>query len=156
MVSFLVAFALYWFMFFVASFFVIELAQRQFYDEVTPSAGLKVTAGSFIMAALAMWARPSYETMYTAELHWTALQAIVWFLIFVFIYQFHPLHALIVSLATLLLIPGAATIAAESLTRARPVDRRTQYREDPKPMRKSALPDLSRPAPKAAPAPVKK
>jgi hypothetical protein len=156
MVSTLVTFFVYWFVFFVASYAVIELFQRQFYDEITSAAGLKVTAGSFLMALIAMWAKPTYDTMFTAELHWTALQAIAWFLIFTFIYQFHPIHALAVSLSTLLLIPGVASMAAESLTRARPVDRRTQYRGDPKPMRKSAQPNLSRPAEKAEPAPAVK
>jgi hypothetical protein len=156
MVPTLVTFIVYCFVFFVTSYAVIELFQRQFYDEITPAAGLKVAAGSFLMALMAMWAKPTYDTMFTANLHWTAAQGIAWFLIFTFIYQFHPIHALAVGIATLLLIPGVATMAAESLTRARPVDRRTQYRGDPKPMRKSASPSLSTPAAKTAPIPAAK
>ena len=38
-------FLLYWLVMFVACFVVVEVAQDQLYDQVTPRAGLKVASG---------------------------------------------------------------------------------------------------------------
>ena len=36
----------------------------------------------------------SFESMFTTNIVWTVLQGIVWFGVFILIYQFHPWHAL--------------------------------------------------------------
>ena len=41
-------FLIYWLVMFVVSYIAVEVGQDQFYDEVTPHAGLKVTVGSFL------------------------------------------------------------------------------------------------------------
>ena len=87
-------FLIYWLVFFVACYAACEVGQDFFYDEVTPNVGLRSVAGSLILAALATWLRPSFDTMFTANIAWTVLQAIVWFGVFIFIFEFHPWHAL--------------------------------------------------------------
>src|SRR6185312_10011967 len=79
---------IYWLVLFVACFVVVEFGHDQLYDEVTPHAGLKVAGGSLILAILLTtlkWAeRPaSFESMFTTNIHWTLLQAIVWAGIFI-------------------------------------------------------------------------
>ena len=75
---------IYWLVLFVLCYIVVEVAQDQFYDAVTPKSGLKVAAGTLIFAGLATWLRPSLATMFTEDLAWTVLQAIVWFVVFIF------------------------------------------------------------------------
>jgi hypothetical protein len=130
---------IYWLVFFVACYSVVELAQDQLYDEVTPKVGLKVAGGSLILAALATWLRPSFDTLFTTDVMWTVLQAIVWFAVFTLIFQFHPPHALALSLVTMVLISGLATLGVDSLTKpSRPIA--AEQRRSNEPVRKSLTP----------------
>ncbi|SIO59789.1 hypothetical protein SAMN05444166_6170 [Singulisphaera sp. GP187] len=106
---------IYWFAMFISCYMIVEFGQDFFYDEVTPRAGLKVGLGSFLLAALLTWLRPSFDTMFTSDLPWTVLQAIVWFAVFTLIFQFHPTHAAGIGIVALLLIPGVATMGVESI-----------------------------------------
>lgn len=116
------AFALYWIILFVVCFAVVEYGQNYFYDEATPSAGLKVAAGSAILAALLTWTRTEFHTMFTADLLRTILLAIVAFGVFTLIFQFQPWHALPIGLVSVLLISGTATMAVQSFSdRNRPL-----------------------------------
>ncbi len=113
-------FVIYWLVMFVACFVVVEIGQDQLYDQVTPHAGLKVLAGSLVIAALLTALRvygfpASFESMFTTNIGWTLLQGIVWFLVFTLILQFHPWHALGLGIATMLMISGLATMGVESL-----------------------------------------
>lgn len=112
-------FLIYWLAFFVACFTVCEVFQDWFYDEVTPWAGGKVAAGSLILAALATWARPSFDTIVTGDFGKTVLQAIVWVGVFILIYEFHPWHALAIGLITMVLTSCLATLGVDSLTKPR-------------------------------------
>ncbi len=111
---------IYWLVYYVACYSACEVGQDQFYDEVTPHVGLKVALASFILAALATWLQPSYFSMFTNNFAWTVLQAIVWFGVFVLILQFHPWHALAISLVCMVLVSGLATMGVESLTKTGP------------------------------------
>jgi hypothetical protein len=51
-------FLIYWLVMFVVSYIAVEVGQDLFYDEVTPHAGLKVTAGSFLLAAMLTYFHP--------------------------------------------------------------------------------------------------
>ncbi|WP_422925333.1 hypothetical protein [Singulisphaera sp. PoT] len=126
---------IYWLVLFVACFTVVEVAQDQFYDEVTPRAGLKVASGSLILAAFATWLHPTYDTMYTADIAKTALQAIVWFGVFTLILQFHPTHAASLGILTLLIVPGLASMGVESITAPRLAAPATRYVTPTKPVR---------------------
>jgi hypothetical protein len=111
---------IYWLVLFVAIFVVVEIAQDQLYDEVTPYAGLKIAGGSLVISALLTWLRASgapasFDSMFTTNIVWTVLQGIVWFGVFTLILQFHPWHALGLGLATMLLVTGLATMGVESL-----------------------------------------
>jgi hypothetical protein len=111
---------IYWLVFFVACFVVVEVGHDQLYDEVTPHAGLKVAGGSLLIAILLTTLRAkglpaSYETMFTTNIIWTLLQAIVWAGVFILIFQFHPWHGLGLGLATMMLVTGLATMGVESL-----------------------------------------
>jgi hypothetical protein len=113
-------FLIYWLVMFVACFVVVELGQDQLYDEVTPRAGLKVGAGSLLIALLLTWLKyrntpASYESMFTTNIAWTVLQGIVWFGVFTLILRFHPWHALGLGLCTMLLASGLATMGVDSI-----------------------------------------
>ncbi len=118
--TFILPLLIYWLVLFVACFVVVEIGQDQLYDEVTPHAGLKIAGGTLILALLLTILRArgltaSFETMFTSNIAWTILQGIVWFGVFVLIFQFHPWHGLGLGLATMALITGLATMGVESL-----------------------------------------
>lgn len=140
-------FLIYWLALFIACYTVVEFGQDQLYDEVTPYAGLKVGAGSMILAALMTWLRPSFETMFTTAIAWTALQGIVWFIVFTLIFQFHPPHALGIGLLTMALVSGVATMGVESLTKPSPALTPVRELTISKPVRRSLGP--AAPPPKA-------
>ncbi|MCA1685114.1 MAG: hypothetical protein LC745_03850 [Planctomycetia bacterium] len=121
----------------MACYTACEVGQDQFYDEVTPHVGPKVAVGSLILAALATWIRPSFDTIFTANIAWTVLQAIVWCLVFIFIFEFHPWHALAISLVIMVLVSGLATMGVESLTRPTPTLAPVRSRPGNQPVRKS-------------------
>jgi hypothetical protein len=113
-------FLLYTFICFVISFVLVEYGQRYLYDEVTPYVGLKVFGGAVLMGALLTWTKSSFDTMFTADLPYTALMAIVWAGIFILAFRFQPVHGAMFALAVVLLLPGLATIAVESVMRPSP------------------------------------
>jgi len=113
-------FLIYWLVLFVACFVVVEIGQDQLYDEVTPRAGLKVAAGSLLIAVLlttlkAKGFAPAFDSMFTTNIAWTLLQGVVWFIVFTLIFQFHPWHALGLGIVTMLLVSGLATMGVESI-----------------------------------------
>jgi hypothetical protein len=148
------AFLIYWLVMFVASYIAVEVGQDQLYDEVTPMAGLKVAGGSFLLALLLTWIRPSFDTMFTTGIAWTLLQGIVWFGVFTFIYQFHPQHAVSIAIPLMLVSTGFATMGVESLTKPTPVLRPAQTLTKSKAIRRPIGPSAP-PAP-APPAPTAK
>ena len=113
--------SIYWLLFFVVHFIMVEYGQAYLYDEATPHFGLKVLMGSFLLAAMAAYFRPNFATMFTNDLHWTALQALAWVGVFIILYQFHPWHALALALAGLVAMPGLATMTVDSLSQPRRV-----------------------------------
>jgi len=139
------AFVVYWLVVFVGCYAVIEIAQDQLYDEVTPRVGLKVTAGSFLLAAmLTLFYRAnlpaSFESMFTTNIMWTVFQGIVWFGVFMFIYQFHPWHALGLGIMTMLLISGLATMGVDSMLKPTPATISRPAAALNKPVRESLAP----------------
>jgi hypothetical protein len=111
---------IYWLVVFVGCFVVVEIAQDQLYDEITPRAGLKLAGGSFLLAALLTALRragfpATFESMFTTNIAWTLLQGVAWFGVFTLIYRFHPWHALGLGVATMLVLSGLATMGVESL-----------------------------------------
>lgn len=140
-------FLIYWAVFWVACLGVMELFQDWFYDEVTPHSLWKAMGGSCLLAAAATYFRPSFETLFTSNLAWTLLQAIIWFGVFTLILQFHPMHALGVGLVTMVLISGLATLGVDSLTKPKVV-RAPTARQTNEPLRKSLGPATATPAAK--------
>lgn len=129
---------IYWLAMFVSSYIMVEVAQDQLYDEVTPWVGLKVLGGSLIMAIFLTWLHPSFETMFTTNIAWTVLLGIVWFGIFTLIFRFHPAHAAGIGLLSMLIIPAAATLGVDSVLKKEPVAARTSGSQIPtKPVRAS-------------------
>ena len=119
----LLAFAVYFFVLFVACFVVVNQGQDALYDEPTPGMGWKVTFGTLILAVMLTWTHSSFATMFTDDFGKTALQGILWFLVFLFVFRFHPWHALGIGLATMLIVTGLATMAVESMLNRRPSNR---------------------------------
>ena len=111
---------IYWLVLFVACYTITEVAQDQLYDEVTPRVGLKVGGGTLILAALATKFHPAFNSMFTTNIAWTVLQGIVWFGVFTLIFQFHPWHAAAISILTMLILPGVATLGVDSLLKPTP------------------------------------
>ena len=154
MMSIIWPFLIYWLVIFVACFVVVEVAQDQLYDEVTPHAGLKVTLGSLLIAmlltALRYYGFPaSFESMFTSNIAWTLLQGVVWFGVFTLILQFHPWHALGLGIATMLMVSGLATMGVESIL-SRPAATSAAARPfaPTKPVRQSLAPTAGTAQPK--------
>ena len=76
------------------------------------------------------------------------LQALVWFAVFVLAFQFHPVHALGLSLVTMILVSGVATLGVDSLTKSTPTLAPVRAKGN-EPIRRSG----STPAPVEAPKP---
>jgi hypothetical protein len=135
-VSLILSFLLYTFICFVVSYILVEYGQRYLYDEVTPYVGLKVLGGAAVMGAVLTWTRSSFDTMFTADVPYTALMALLWAGVFILAYRFQPLHGALFALAAVLLLPGLATIAVEG-TMKPSVNPATVSRGREKPIRRS-------------------
>jgi hypothetical protein len=131
---------IYWLVMFVLSYIAVEIGQDQLYDEVTPMAGAKVAGGSFLLAAMLTYFHPTFDSMFTTSLAWTVLQGLVWIGVFIFIYQFHPWHALAIALPLMLITSGFATMGVDSVLKPTPVLRPASTLNQGKPIRKSLAP----------------
>ncbi len=149
--AFLWPLLIYWMVVFIACYTIVEVAQDQLYDEVTPRVGLKVTVGSLLLALLMTWLRPSFDTMFTSDIAWTALQAIAWFAVFTLIFQFHPPHAAGLGLCAMLIIPGLATMGVDGMLTPKPAVPSGRYVAPTRPVRSTVGRALAPPAPKAQP-----
>jgi hypothetical protein len=144
---------IHWLVLFVSCYIITEYAQNYLYDEATPAIGLKVAGASLIFAILLFWTKTSFDTMVTVDFGKTVLQAIVWFVVFMFVLRFHPLHAFSIGVVSMLLLCGLATLASDSLLQ--PASRGTPRKiEQSKPVRQPVgaprLPNASTPVEKAA------
>ena len=90
---------------------------------------------------------PSFESMFTTNILNTIFQGVVWSLVFMFVLQFHPWHALGLGLATMVLVSGAATMGVDAMLQPKPQVASTPAAAVNKPVRGS----LTAPVP-AAPA----
>jgi hypothetical protein len=141
---------IYWLVMFVLSYIAVEIGQDQLYDEVTPMSGVKVAGGSFLLAVMLTYFHPTFDSMFTSNIAWTVLQALIWIGVFLFIYQFHPWHALAIAVPLMLISSGFATMGVDSVMRPAPALRRASRLSATPAVRKSLAPP---PAP--APAPKK-
>ncbi len=115
MLALLWPFLVYWLILFVVCYIIVEYAQTYLYDETTPTVGLKVGAGSLILAAFLTWTRTRYDTMLTDDLGQTVLQGIVWFGVFTLVFRFQPWHGFAIGVATMVIAAGIATLGVDSL-----------------------------------------
>jgi hypothetical protein len=113
-------FLIYWLVAFVGCFVIVEIAQDQLYDQLTPHAGLKVTAAAVVLALLMMYFHPSFESMFTTNILNTIFQCVVWFGVFTLILQFHPWHALGLGVATMIMVSGLATMGVDAMLNPAP------------------------------------
>jgi hypothetical protein len=116
-------FLIYAVILYVVSYIVVEYGQKYLYDEVTRGAPLKVALGTLILAGLMTKFRFNFATMFTSEIGWTILLAIVWVGSFILIYRFQPWHGLALAMSTLLIFAGLSTIVVDSLTAPKPAGR---------------------------------
>jgi hypothetical protein len=68
--------------------------------------------------------------------------------VFLFIYQFHPWHALAIALPLMLISSGFATMGVDSVTRPAPAQRPVSRTVTSQPVRKSLAPAVPLPAAK--------
>ncbi len=123
MVALILPFAIYYLVLYVVCFLVVSQGQDALYDEPTPGFAWKVALGSFLLAAMLTWTHSSFATMFTDDFGKTALQAILWFGVFVLIFRFHPWHGAGIGLATMLIVTGLATMGVDSMMSPRPTER---------------------------------
>ena len=134
---------IYWLVLFVVCFMLVEIGHDQLYDAAPKYAGWKVFAGSLSLAGLLTALRAygvpaSFESMFTTNIGWTVLQGVVWFLVFMFVFQFHPWHALGLGVITMVLISGLATMGVDSvLAKRKDVSNATQAKVLTEPVRQS-------------------
>ncbi len=145
-------FLMYWLILFVALYMVAEYGQYHIYESPLPYNGLKALGGGFILALVLLWTRTSFATMLTSGFGMTVLQGIVWFLVFTFVLRFHPMHGAVLGVLTMLVVPGLATMAVDSMSRPVLVDRPTISRPST-PLRTSVGPGVGGPLPSAGTAP---
>jgi hypothetical protein len=153
--TYVAPFMIYWLVVFVGCYIVVEIGQDQLYDEVTPRVGLKVGGGSLLLAVMltafhARGASASFESMFTTNILWTVFQAIIWFGVFALIFQFHPWHAFGLSLATMLLVQGLATMGVNSMLTPTPASVNQPAAAVNKPVRQSLAPPPAAATPKEA------
>jgi hypothetical protein len=115
----IVPFLIYWLALFVTTYITVEYGQNWLYDEPTPHFPIKVAVGTFALAALMTVLPLEYATMFTTSKHWLLLQAVVWFVVFTLLFQFHPPHAFVIAVVMILTIPGLASMAIGSLRESR-------------------------------------
>jgi len=139
----ILAFIVYWLILFVGCYVVVDYSQKYLYDESTSSFGLKLTGGTFLLALLMTILRKqtTYDTMFTSYIHWTVLQAIVWFGVFTLIFRFQPLHGLTLGVACFILMAGMSSLAVDSLTGEVPPEARIELHPPAKPPRRPASPN---------------
>ncbi|WP_435016453.1 hypothetical protein TA3x_004019 [Tundrisphaera sp. TA3] len=133
---------------FAACYIITEYGQNYLYDESTPALGLKIGVGTAILAGLLTWTRTNFLTMFTDEIIWTTLQAIVWFAVFTLIFRFQPWHAAGIGLPAMLILTGLATLAVDSMLAPKPAET-TATRTLNKPIRRPIGP-VTAPAPAPA------
>ncbi|HEV3165597.1 MAG TPA: hypothetical protein VGZ22_16340 [Isosphaeraceae bacterium] len=138
--SWILPFLLYYVILFVACYLVTDYGQKYLYDETTPSLALKLIGATAILAIAATYFRPSFDTMFTADILWTCVQAALWFGVFTLILRFQPLHAAAIGIVTMLLVVGIATLALDSLSGNLPEAARTEIRPASKPLRRPSGP----------------
>lgn len=153
--SWILAFVIYWLVLFVACYLVTEYGQANLYDEVAPYLWPRVAGASFLLAVVLTWAHTSFDTMLTDGVVWTIAQAVLWFLVFMLVLRFHPLHAAVLGVVTMVLVIGLATMAVDSLQESiRPTAREKPPVFDPRDkstlLRKSASGSPTLPAGKEA------
>jgi hypothetical protein len=153
-VTTILPFLVYWLVLYVACYVILEFGQSYLYDEVTPGMPWKVAVGTLIFALLLTWRRTSFDSLFTTDLPMSALQAIVWFVVFTLVFRFHPQHAVGIALVAFFILSGAATLAINSMTGVNP-GRASSARAPSKPIRRSLGPSLppsttAQPAPKPA------
>ena len=107
-------FVFYWLLLFAVCFIAVEYGQTYFYDEATPSAALKVTLGSAILAIILTVTRPSYDKMITSNIlersSWRSRRS--WCSHSCF--GSTPWHGAALGIGSILLLAGMATMALES------------------------------------------
>lgn len=131
--SWILAFVIYWLVLFVACYLVTEYGQANLYDEVVSYIWPRSIVASLILAAVLTRAHTSFDTILTDGIGWTIGQAVLWFLVFMLILRFQPLHAAVLGVITMVLVIGLATMAVDSLHETiQPTAREKQPVFDPK------------------------
>lgn len=144
------SFVVYFLILFVVSYIVVEYGQNYFYDEVTAGAPAKVAIGALLLALMMTWTKSNLATMFTEQIQWTVLLAILWTGVFILIYQFQPWHGFGLAMATLLIFAGMSTIVVDSLFSPKPAGRMDITIEN-KPIRRPAYGNQPPPKPAVEP-----
>lgn len=150
----IVPFLMYWLFLFIALYMVAEYGQYYIFESALPYNAPRALAGGFILALILLWTRTSFDTMLTSGIGTTVIQGIAWFLVFTFVLQFPPVYGAALGVATMLLIPGLATMAVDSLSRPVLKDGPTLSRPS-QPLRKAVGPGMTGPPPAVESVPEK-
>lgn len=143
-------FLMYWLILFIALYMVAEYGQYHIFESALPYNGPKALLGGFILALILLWTRTSFDTMLTSGIGMTVLQGIAWFLVFTFVLRFPPKYGAVLGVLTMLVVPGLATMAVDSLSRPVLKDGPSLSRPS-QPLRTSIGPGSGGPPPSAEP-----
>jgi hypothetical protein len=108
--------AIYWLILFVCCYVILEFGQNYLYDEVTSAAPWKLAAGTLVLAGALMYTRTRLDTMFTSDLGFTVLQAILWFGVFTLIFRFQPLHGGVIGIVAMCILTALSTMAVDSMS----------------------------------------
>ncbi len=117
------SFLIYSLILFAISYIVVEYGQNYLYEEVPKGVAWKSLLGALILGTALTWTHTGFATMFTDDIRWTVLLAIVWTGVFILIYRFQPWHGFGLAMATLLIFAGMSTLVVDSLTVPRPPGR---------------------------------
>jgi hypothetical protein len=146
MVALILSFLIYLVIQYVVLYIVMEFGQNYLYDEVTAGAPIKVGIGAFILAVVLTWTRTNFATMFTSDIAWTVLLAIVWVGVFILIFQFQPWHGFGLAMATMLIFAALSTLVVDSMTAAKPAGRIDTSQTPQKIRRPSGGPSMGEPS----------
>ena len=123
--SYLWPFLIYASICFGVSFMLIEYGQKYLYDEMPSYTALRAVGGGLILGGVLTATHSSFDTMFTEKILLTLLLPIAFAGVFILLYRFQPIHGAAFALAAVLVLPGIATLAVDSLLQPRPASRDT-------------------------------
>ena len=108
-------FLIYWLLFYVSTYIIVEVGQNYFYSELTPHAWAKVGVATLALAAGMTWWDPSSRDMLADDFGRTLMLAVAAFVLYTVALRFHPPHALLLGPLVAVIVAFTSAMAIDSL-----------------------------------------